>query len=532
MDADDGEGFGDFRTRKKNIFDDDVSVEAAKKIITSARFDDDDLDDDMEILDLGSSTTSVKFSAAPSSKTMPDLSSLATPASSSVPSPANLRINPSAAEPRHSFGSFQKAAGHVRSQSLTIAPLKSGGDMQFPKVNMLRGSNTGSNSSLTIEEAVGTMGRKFGSMDVDQMQQEIIQLRKQLLAARKERWTKMPVDLTLRRIMKGEPYSLENYRALEDKLSLLDKAVTLMDGNAITAAVLHLKKTVKRATFQQELMLRPVAANHYLAYLRGHFEHAELIDTLSMLGRSEEAAIVKYRLACSTGDINTKVSSLKACLRAHFEAEPSLAGDASLIREHIDLLERQRPIEDSDARLEAEGRTKVFLDFPRRFALVNMPVTTTLFYCCLYHYHLQENSFASPVSIKKRHELPERQFVWTAVSARAKAKGWTDIEQLLTAKGWFGGKKLKAAIGFGKVVDILHRFQAPHDILAKYLELVEDLDTRLTLAKKTDCKKAMIETLVKQKDRAGVEEFARKYSATIEAEYARRVLRDEAIRWK
>jgi len=31
-------------------------------------------------------------------------------------------------------------------------------------------------------------------------------------------------------------------------------------------------------------------------------------------------------------------------------------------------------------------------------------------------------------------QLPEKQYVWTAVSARAKAKGWTDIELLLTAK--------------------------------------------------------------------------------------------------
>ena len=35
------------------------------------------------------------------------------------------------------------------------------------------------------------------------------------------------------------------------------------------------------------------------------------------------------------------------------------------------------------------------------------------------------------------------------------------------------------------------------------------------------------QTLVKQKDRAGVEEFARKNGTTVEGEYARRVLRDE-----
>lgn len=510
---------------KKNIFDDDVSIEAAKKIIISSRVDlEDEFEEDAEIIGVDGSHA-VRYGT---SKTMPDLSSQATPA---VPSPAFLRSNTAAPEPKHSFGSFQRASGHVRSQSLTIAPLKPGGD-PFPKISMVS-ENTGSSSSLSlsIEDAVGSGGRK-GPMDIEQMQQEIQQLKRRLLAAKRERWTQLPVDLTLRRIVKGEPYSLEHYRALEDKLGLLDKAVALMDGNAITAAVLHLKATVKRTTFQNELMLRPVAANHFLSYLRGHYDHVELVDTLSMLGRTEEAAIMKYKLACSSGDPGTKVSMLKTCLRAHFEADPVLSGDKVLVREQVDLLERQRPIEDSDARQEAEGKTRIFQEFPRRSTLVDMPVTTTLFYCCLYHYHLPENNFASPLSIKKKHELPERQYLWTAISARAKARGWTDIEQLLTAKGWFGGKKMKAAIGFDKVVEILHKFQAPHEIVYKYLDLVDDLETRLALSRKTGSSKATIETLIKMKDRAGVEEFAGKHRGTVEGQHALNVLRDETIRWK
>ncbi|KAK7487131.1 hypothetical protein BaRGS_00021626 [Batillaria attramentaria] len=497
---------------KKNIFDDDVSIEAAKKIITSSKFGaDDDFEEDAEIIGIDGNTA-VRY----------------------VPSPAYLRSNPPAPEPKHSFGSFQKAAGlgHVRSHSLTIAPQKSGGD-SFPKISMVSGDfhSAGSSSSLSIEDAVGSGGRK-GPQDMEQMQQEIQLLKRRLLAAKRERWTKLPVELTLRRIMKGEPYSLEPYRALEDKLALLDQAVALMDGNAITAAVLHLRATVKRSTFQHELLLRPVAANHFLSFLRGHYDHVELVDTLSMLGRTEEAAIVKYQQACNSRDASTKVSMLKTCLRAHFQADPTLSGDAALVRQHVDLLERQRPIEDSDARLEAEGRTRLFQEFPRRRSLVDMPVTTTLFYCCLYHYHQPENNFASPLALKKNYELPERQYVWTALSARAKARGWTDIELLLTSKGWFGGKKMKAAIGFDKVVEILYKFQAPPDILTKYLELVDDLETRLNLSRKTGCRKVTIETLIKMKDRAGVEEFARKHSGTLEGQHALSVLRDETIRWK
>ena len=43
-------------------------------------------------------------------------------------------------------------------------------------------------------------------------------------------------------VFRVQPYSLACYRALGDKLSLLDQAVTLMDGNAITAvsSAIHL----------------------------------------------------------------------------------------------------------------------------------------------------------------------------------------------------------------------------------------------------------------------------------------------------
>ena len=54
---------------------------------------------------------------------------------------------------------------------------------------------------------------------------------------------------------------------------------------------MFLKNTVKNSIFQSELFRRPVAVEHYLNYLRQHYEFEKLIDLLSFLGRSEEAAV-------------------------------------------------------------------------------------------------------------------------------------------------------------------------------------------------------------------------------------------------
>ena len=51
--------------------------------------------------------------------------------------------------------------------------------------------------------------------------------------AEKARWSPLPVADTVSRIILGERYSLEPYRSLKDKLSLLDAAVGNHDGNTI-----------------------------------------------------------------------------------------------------------------------------------------------------------------------------------------------------------------------------------------------------------------------------------------------------------
>lgn len=59
----------------------------------------------------------------------------------------------------------------------------------------------------------------------------------------------LPPDDTVNRIILGQPFSLESYRSLEDKLALLDTALGTLDGSAIMATILHLKKTVKKTIF-------------------------------------------------------------------------------------------------------------------------------------------------------------------------------------------------------------------------------------------------------------------------------------------
>lgn len=47
-------------------------------------------------------------------------------------------------------------------------------------------------------------------------------------------------DITLRKILLGQPYSLEQYKSLASKTALLDAAIISGDGNAILIVIFYL----------------------------------------------------------------------------------------------------------------------------------------------------------------------------------------------------------------------------------------------------------------------------------------------------
>ncbi|XP_052768108.1 spermatogenesis-defective protein 39 homolog [Mya arenaria] len=219
--------------------------------------------------------------------------------------------------------------------------------------------------------------------------------------------------------------------------------------------------------------------------------------------------------------------------KAHFQMIPGLELDSGLIQQNIALLQRQRPVDVADDLTEKEGRHLVFRQKPRKASIINMPVITTLYYCCMYHYEEPDNLFGSPVAIRKEHQLTEKQFVWTAMRARASLHKWQDIDALFTTKGWFGGTKMKSVIGFHPVTSTLHRNGAPPEVLGKYLMLIDDVDRRLEQAHKLQCPDAVIETYQVQRNRAALEQYFHKLKPQSREWFvAGGVLKDQNIKWK
>ncbi|XP_061610745.1 spermatogenesis-defective protein 39 homolog isoform X2 [Phyllopteryx taeniolatus] len=309
------------------------------------------------------------------------------------------------------------------------------------------------------------------------------------------------------RMRQGKPVPLERFRCLQDKLRLLDRSVDAQDGNVITAVLIFLKKSLSKEVLFGELASRPTALRHLFAYLSESGDDALLADLYRALGRVEDAALLHYKEHLSITDEKKKRDFLKSCLSLQFSPE-----DQVQLQDQVSLLERQMLIEATDRQAELGGKAEIFQKFPRRASILHMPLVTTLYYCCFYHYGQPEvrsarprssrvrgkvptcrscagpqGSFSSPQNLRNSFKISEKQFFVTALSARAKQKSWRDVDALFAGRSWLGFTRKKSPLAFQVVVDILHRNSAPVHVLQEYVGLVDDADARMALAHKHKC---------------------------------------------
>ncbi|XP_074812106.1 spermatogenesis-defective protein 39 homolog isoform X2 [Natator depressus] len=341
-------------------------------------------------------------------------------------------------------------------------------------------------------------------------------------------WGQLQGSGSLHSWWQSEICSLERFRSLREKLVLLDEAVAVHDGNVITAILIFLKRTLKREILFQELEVRQVALRHLIHFLKETGEQTLLLDLLRFLDRTEEVALSRYREHLSIQDAEKRREFLKGCIRLPFSSE-----DAVHVQDHYTLLERQIIIEANDRHLEASGQSEIFRKYPRKASILNMPLVTTLFYSCFYHYTEAEGTFSSPTNLKKTFKIPDKQYVLTALAARAKLRAWHDVDALLTTKNWLGYTKKRAPIGFHRVVEILQRNSAPVQVLQEYVRLVEDVETRLNLAMKYKCHDVVIDTYRDLKDRHQLMAYRCKVErGSAEEDKIDSILSNLQIRWK
>uniref|UniRef100_A0A8C9Z0U2 Spermatogenesis-defective protein 39 homolog n=1 Tax=Sander lucioperca TaxID=283035 RepID=A0A8C9Z0U2_SANLU len=332
---------------------------------------------------------------------------------------------------------------------------------------------------------------------------------------------------TVQRMQQGKAVSLEKFRSLQDKLLLLDYAVSAHDGNVITAPLWDL--FVFPEVLFRELTDRQTALRHFIHYLTESKDQRLLLELLRYLPLSTPGLpLLQYKEHLGIADENKRRDFLKSCLSLPFSPEDSVH-----VEDHYTLLERQIIIEATDGHAERGGKQEIFQKFPRKASILNMPLITTLYYCCFYHYTESEGTYSSPLNIRQTFKLSEKQFFVTALAARAKLKAWPDVDALFTSRNWLGFTRKKSPLSFQRVVDVLHKNSAPTQVLQDYVALVDDAELRITLAQKHKCHDIVINTYRDLKDRQQLLGYRAKMArGSAEERKINELLNNSQIRWK
>ncbi|XP_039526036.1 spermatogenesis-defective protein 39 homolog isoform X1 [Pimephales promelas] len=446
----------------------------------------------------------------------------------------------------------------------TASSIRSGSEQSFPKIDTTpslskQGSGYSLSSLFKARSKPGAFQSFSESFSDTSTRTYAPELRKPRSDG-KDFVSNLSPEETVRRMQKGRAFSLEKFHSLQDKLLLLDEAVAVYDGNVITAVscashtnplqkhchdletaclhyayslilyililqvLIYLKRSLSKEILFRELMARDVALRHYVHYLKETGEQKLLVELLKALGRTEDMALIQYKEHLNIKDEGRRRDFLKSCLSLPFSHD-----DATLVQDHYTLLERQIIIEASDKKADAD----IFKKFPRKASILNMPIITTLYYSCFYHYGESEGTFSSPSNIRKTFRISEKQYILRALGARAKLKSWFDVDSLFNTKNWLGYTKKRSPIGFHRVVDILQKNSAPVQVLQEYVNLIDDPELKLSVALKYKCHDVIINTYRDLKDRQQLIVYGEKLERdSVEYRKIQELLNSGQIRWK
>ncbi|XP_055375308.1 vacuolar protein sorting-associated protein 16B isoform X2 [Condylostylus longicornis] len=307
-----------------------------------------------------------------------------------------------------------------------------------------------------------------------------------------------PAEITAKKLLFGKKCSLEPYKALEEKVALLDEVIATGNGGAILGVVIFLEKTLNKKQFNKILMTRSDAANHYLNYLESKMKIYEATDILSMLGRDLDAAMLQFKIAVKMySDPQIQRQKLKRVYCDYFTQPGTNPHIAQFVSNAINLLEWQL--------LEKTKGT------PESSDLVGKTPVETLYYACSKHNWKDSHSSDStnPFKFINDFKISRSLFEWTALNERGKSKAYPDLEKIFEKSSWTSliAKPFQINIPLDLAIMRLADLEAPSPVLQNFLAKVNDSNDRLELAQAIKCSKGIIDALAALKDKEELQKY-------------------------
>ena len=350
-----------------------------------------------------------------------------------------------------------------------------------------------------------------------------------------------PSDV-IRDLFLGNHTWIGRFRKLPQKCELLKLALNTCDQNTIFAILWHLKQTLSDDVLIQTLNKYPASKFPYYTLLQHKGLQQELILVTHACGDYERSGQLRLEQARKSGDPYKQLLMMKDCV--HYFKKMEMDTLAEIVSDECELLDAQLSIhtyEKSIGRIQ-EGVGSVEIFSP----VLKTPNYTTLYYLCLYHFD-SNIGLSSPKAFCDKFNIPNYNFVWIALTARAQLKDWPCVDGIIKkyqTKSWFGAGKGKTfLIAPEKVVEIFHQkdetpwgegeSELRDNLIMSNLNLIEDLEDRYLWSFEFLCHPVVIETLAKLRSRKRLEDYVSKVNPY--SKYRKQIgdkLGNKAIAWK
>ena len=330
-----------------------------------------------------------------------------------------------------------------------------------------------------------------------------------------------PADV-IRDLFLGKHTWIGQFRKLSEKHELLQLALKTHDKNTIYSILSHLRLTLNPTVLFETLNQFPKSKIHYFTYLKEKGLVQELINTTHACKDFEKCGLLKLSQARKTTDPYKQALMLKECI--DYLKKTGLDELAELALDESELLESQLSIHTHEKSVgmsqESIGSIEIFSP------VLRTPNYTTLYYLCLRHFDSTAGD-SCPTNFQTQFKLTNKEFLWIALSARAQLKDWQSVDSLLKqfqAKSFFGlGKSNTLVIPPEDILEIFYSKdptawgakanELRDSLIVSLLNQTEDLEVRCSLSLDYLCHPVVIETLVKLKDKARLEDYVTKVPA-------------------
>lgn len=163
-----------------------------------------------------------------------------------------------------------------------------------------------------------------------------------------------------------------------------------------------------------------------------------------------------------------------------------------------------------------EWQLKEKISNPKLINILDSSPLDSLYVACSnykWNFASSDSSIANqsnPYQFADMFKISQSQFEWIVLIERAQKAHWCDLDKLFERKSWHSLKTTKSfsiSLPLERVIFQLNVLGAPADVLNQFLAHIEDPQRRLTLAKKFNAGKSIIDSLVELKHREELEKF-------------------------